>query len=200
MRPPVDAERAARRSCGECSLCCTVLRVDELRKLGGTPCRALARAPAHGCSIHATRPEICRTYRCLWLQGAFEEEDRPDRLGAVLDLLGDAGVARLAVREASPGAVDRSPRLREIVEQYRGFMPVRVASAADVMNPDAPFRLFLPEGEERLVSGDRVEVRRSDRAVAIERLPAFERWVRRIVLRWRRFRFRNYGAGELPLP
>ena len=119
------------RSCGECTLCCTLLRVDELRKLGGTPCPALRAAPAApGCGIHATRPAICRAYSCLWLAGGLDPGDRPDRLGAVLDVATEGGVTRLRVHEARPGAYDGSPRLREIVARYRESMPVRIADAA----------------------------------------------------------------------
>jgi Fe-S-cluster containining protein len=156
------------RSCGECTLCCTLLRVDELRKLGGTPCVHL-RGPTGGCGIYATRPGICRVYRCLWLQGKLEEGDRPDRLGAILDHASETGVMHLAVHEAAPGAFERSPRLREVAERYRAVMPVRIASVADATNPDAPFRLLLAHGEERLVEGEWVTTARPGEAPRRER-------------------------------
>ena len=70
------------RAGGDCSLCCQVLRVDELAKLGGVPC-IHQDVGAKGCSIHPSRPKICRAYRCLWLSGGLAEADRPHRLGAV---------------------------------------------------------------------------------------------------------------------
>ena len=86
------------RSCGACSLCCTVLRVDELKKLGGVDCQH-QRKPGEfdepksfGCAIHDRRPQICRSYHCLWIAGGLSAGDRPDKLGAVVDILGSAGI------------------------------------------------------------------------------------------------------------
>ena len=91
------------RKCGSCSLCCTLLRVDELAKLGGTPC--VHQRAEDGCSIYSRRPAICQSYRCLWLRGGLELADRPDRLGAVLDLGSRGGFPELVVHEAEPGAL-----------------------------------------------------------------------------------------------
>ena len=178
------------RECGGCALCCTVLRVDELAKLGGTPCPML-RPEGDGCGIHATRPGICRAYRCLWLRGGLDQEDRPDRLGAVLDVTSEGDSPFLAVREDRAGAFERSPRLREIAERYRESMPVRITSAADVMNPDRPYRVLLPGGEEQLVEGERISVFRDGRALATRRMPWLERSLRRLALRFQARRLRR---------
>ncbi len=177
------------RRCGPCSLCCTLLRVDELGKLGGEPCRHQRIGHREGgCGIHAIRPGVCRAYRCLWLQGSLEESDRPDRLGAVLDLVTEGETPRLLVQEAERGALERSARLREIVESWRQTLPVRVIAAGDVLDPDRPFRLFLPGGEEQRVAGDRVELYRDGVRVGERRLPRLDRWLRRLSIAVRRWR------------
>jgi hypothetical protein len=179
------------RSCGACSLCCTLLRVDEIGKLGGRPCpQQRLGDPAGGCAIHATRPGVCRAYRCLWLQGSLEEADRPDRLGAVLDLVTEGETPRLVLHEAAPGALERSPRLREIVELWRRTLPVRVIEPGEAMDPDRPFRVLLPGGEEQRVRGERVVVYRDGRRVGERRLPWLDRGLRRLVLAVRRRRLR----------
>jgi hypothetical protein len=165
--------------------------VDALRKRGGVPCRHL-RSSTGGCGIYSERPRICRDYRCLWLQGGLEEDDRPDRLGAVLDLVNRAGVQHLAVREAEPGAFDASRRVREIAERYRSFMPVRITDCRDATDTDAPFRLLLPEGEERRVVGDRVTILRPGSEPEERTLPLGERVVRRLQNRWRARRQRDW--------
>lgn len=74
------------RACGDCTACCTILTVDtpEFAKPAGTPCVHLA---AHGCSIHATRPPICRTWFCAWRRiAAMPDEARPDRSGILVSL------------------------------------------------------------------------------------------------------------------
>lgn len=171
-------------------MCCTVLRVDELSKLGGRPC-PLLRPTGDGCSIHATRPGICRAYRCLWLRGGLGDADRPDQLGAVLDVVSEGGSPLLAIREAQSGAFERSPRLREIAEQHRRSMPVRVTSASDAMNAGRPYRLLVPGGEEHLVEGERVRVLRDGKTLETRRMPWLERSVRRAALRVQAWRLRR---------
>jgi Fe-S-cluster containining protein len=184
---------AAARSCGPCTLCCTLLRVDQLRKLGGTPCRELRAAPAApGCGIHATRPAICRAYACLWLSGGLEEDDRPDRLGAVLDVAAEGGVARLRVHEAAPGAYERSARLREIAARYRESMPVRISDVARAGDPDAPVRELAPGGAELRVEGEWLVRLADGREAERRRLPWLERSLRRLALAWRARRLRGY--------
>ena len=137
MAIATGAERereAAARSCGSCSLCCTLLRVDELGKLGGQHCvQQRLGHPEGGCAIHASRPQVCRGYRCLWLQGGLGAADRPDRLGAVLDLVTEGETSRLVVHEERRGALERSPRLQEIVAEWRESLPVRVIAVEDVL-------------------------------------------------------------------
>jgi hypothetical protein len=173
-------------------LCCTVLRVDELRKLGGVACAALG---AHGCTIYARRPQICRGYRCLWLQGKLDFEDRPDWLGAVLDVVIEGGAPRLAIREASPGAFERSERLRAIAERYREAMPVRVTCVSDALAPAARERVLLAAGEELVVTGDVAVRMLGGRELERVRAGWLERAARRARLAWQRWRVRGYGDG-----
>jgi hypothetical protein len=191
--PPVSE-----RACGACSLCCTVLRVDELAKLAGTPC--VHQRSEGGCSVHPRRPAVCRRYRCLWLQGGLEEQDRPDRLGAVLDLASRGGFPELVVHEASPGGFDRSPRLREIALRHRVSMPVRILDSACVLDADRPFRVLLPGGEEQRIAGERIEVWRDGVHVASRRLPWVERFARRAVLAARRLHLRRHRRGPRSVP
>lgn len=181
--------RAPARECGACALCCTVLRVDALRKPAHAPCAYRAPAgAAGGCGIHPWRPGVCRAYRCLWLRGGLEESDRPDGLGALLDLSLASGAPRLEIREATPGAFERSPRLREIAEAWRRDMPVRVTGPEHRDDAEAPARWLLPGGEEQEVAGDRVRTYRKGRLVAERRAPRLERLLRRLVLARRRRR------------
>jgi hypothetical protein len=184
------------RACGACSVCCTVLRVDELAKLGGVAC--LHQRAEGGCTIHPRRPAICRVYACLWLRGRLDDADRPDRLGAVLDLASRGGLPELVIHEAAPGAFDGSARLREIAEAYRGSMPVRMHEYGEALDPDRRFRVLLPGGEEQRVAGERVELWRDGARIAERRLPWLERLLRRGALAWRRLRLRRHRRGPRP--
>jgi len=76
------------RECGSCDMCCTVVGVKEMDKPEYTACAKLCG----GCGIYESRPQSCKTYECLWLQGNFNEADRPDKLGLICDLLTVTGV------------------------------------------------------------------------------------------------------------
>src|SRR5262245_34014265 len=72
-----------RRTCGECTACCTVLTVAELSKKAYEGC---AHEGDKCCAIYAQRPGSCREFECLYLAGYIEgdERRRPDRLGLML--------------------------------------------------------------------------------------------------------------------
>ena len=143
---------SAPRECGACSLCCTVLRVDELRKLGGTPC--VHQRAGGGCGIYETPaghlPRL--SLPLARRRPARRRSPRRARGGARRRLAGAS--VWLEIREAQPGAFERSPRLREIAQEYRVSMPVRIGDTADVLDPERRFRVLLPNGEERVVAGE----------------------------------------------
>lgn len=176
-------------------MCCTVLRVDEIGKLGGVACRH--QRGEGGCAIHARRPQICRAYRCMWLKGSFRDEDRPDALGAVVDLVPEGGQVVLAIRQARRNAFDRSPRLQEIAAEYRKSMPVRITDVEDVLNADRPFRVLLPDGNEQHVSGDRIVTYRDGEFIEERRLAWIERSARALLVKLRQFKLRRAGKRSV---
>lgn len=194
-----DDPGSTARRCGACSLCCTVLRVDELAKLGGRAC--LHQRSGGGCAVHDARPGVCRAYRCAWLRGAFAEDDRPDRLGAVLDFVARGQSVQLVVRQAQPRALEQSDRLRAIVAETRRSMPVEVRDVEDVLDPGRPWRLLRPvqpgDPDEALeLAGDEVRVLRDGRVVARRRAAWPVRVLRRVVQRYQTWRLRRWPSHE----
>jgi len=175
--------RAAERECGSCSLCCTVLRVDELDKAAGRDCPH--QRGEHGCGIYAKRPQICRGYECLWRQGGLEDDERPDVTGGIVDLETVGVGLRLSIRVEGRGDFEKSQPLQAIAERYRNEMPVRVSDAEDVMNPDRPFRVLMPAGVMHHVEGERIDVYQDGVHVERSVLPWAERWARRLSIAWR---------------
>lgn len=53
------------RECGDCNICCTYLRIDELpvKKPQDVACSHLCEK---GCGIYETRPNVCRSWYCGW--------------------------------------------------------------------------------------------------------------------------------------
>ncbi|MDG2307543.1 MAG: hypothetical protein P8R42_23395 [Candidatus Binatia bacterium] len=172
------------RSCGSCDLCCTVLRVDELEKPARVSCEKL-RADGDGCSIYATRPSICRTYKCAWLLGSLGDDDRPDRLGAVLDITLRGDRLWLEIHEESPGAFERSERLREIAQEYRPSAHVRVSDADRAAEPDRPFRILLADGIEQRVHGTRIDVFQNGALIDSTEIGWLRRTAARLLQAWR---------------
>jgi hypothetical protein len=104
------------RECGDCTACCTVLALVELRKPMRCACEHVGRA---GCRIYADRPKDCCDFNCLWLRGALpaEVELRPDHLGVLFDGYRPAGSndVRLAALEVWAGAFD-TPAARGLID------------------------------------------------------------------------------------
>ena len=171
-----------------------MLRVDELAKLGGRPC--LHQRAEGGCGVHDQRPAVCRAYRCAWLEGAFEPEDRPDRLGAVPNFQSRGDSVRLVLRQLDGGAVGRSPRLQEIVARVRRDMPVEIRDVDDVLDFDRPYRVLLPDDDELEIEGDRVRTWRAGRLFSERRASWPERWLRLLKQRFGAWRLRRWPAHE----
>ena len=66
------------RHCGPCRECCVHVGVEELDKPAGKSCKHLF---SKGCSIYEDRPGGCRKFVCVWYQGVFGFNDRPDKTG-----------------------------------------------------------------------------------------------------------------------
>jgi hypothetical protein len=87
MIAPEDARAASLtgevRPCGECSLCCKVLRINALDKPAGQWCGHFRKGL--GCSIHALSPVECQRFQCFWtISSVLGPEWRPDRSKLVL--------------------------------------------------------------------------------------------------------------------
>lgn len=163
-----------------------MLRVDELGKLAGEPCPKLSEHG--GCTIHATRPEVCRSYRCRWLEGGLGPGDRPDAIGGLVDFAPGGLSLHMAIVEAEPGAFDASPRLQAIAAAHREAVDVRVSDAHDVLDPERRVRVLQAGGRELHLEADRVRTYERGELASDERLPFVERVARRLQLRLQRVR------------
>lgn len=70
------------KNCGECTLCCKLMAIEELSKPVGVWCEHCK--VGSGCGIYADRPPSCQTFRCMWLdQEVWPDELRPDKSGVL---------------------------------------------------------------------------------------------------------------------
>ncbi|PFH20812.1 hypothetical protein BX604_5232 [Burkholderia sp. JKS000303] len=74
------------KQCGGCTVCCEALNIDtpELKKDAGVMCQNACEA---GCSIYENRPDVCRTWYCLWRRiPDMPENCRPDKVRVLFSL------------------------------------------------------------------------------------------------------------------
>jgi hypothetical protein len=107
MAKPPDG--TPRRRCGDCTACCTVMGVKDLDppKPPGARCPQVC---SRGCRIYEFRPDSCREFACVWVQGGLPKQYRPDRVGVVFGvnetgdiLIGHADPARPEFWRTVPG-------------------------------------------------------------------------------------------------
>ena len=112
------------RECGDCTACCTLLKVVELNKPMRFACEHVGR---NGCRIYADRPTACREFDCLWLRGALPADPsyRPDHLGVLFDGYRRAGTdeIRLTALEVRSGAFE-SAEARTLIEEVAASRPL----------------------------------------------------------------------------
>lgn len=115
------------RACGDCTACCTVMAVTELRKPSRRACDHVGR---DGCRVHDARPESCRAFNCAWLRGVIAggEAHRPDALGVMFDSFVErgSGATRVLAFELWPGALDAEPA-RAVVASLAAAHEVHVS-------------------------------------------------------------------------
>lgn len=71
------------RHCGSCSMCCKVMRIEELSKPKLTWCHHCN--VGKGCAIYESKPRECTDFQCLWLMNeSLEDKYKPDKLKIVL--------------------------------------------------------------------------------------------------------------------
>lgn len=56
-------------------MCCILPAAQQIDKPAHTRCQHLQD---DRCDIYPTRPNQCAKYRCMWLQGEFRDDERPD--------------------------------------------------------------------------------------------------------------------------
>ena len=96
-------------------MCCKAVAVVQLSKATGDWCPHVC---PECCGIYETRPIECCTFRCLWLNGYFSDDERPDRIDVVFFEEETAeGECIVTASESHPGAAADSPRAKNLIRQ-----------------------------------------------------------------------------------
>jgi hypothetical protein len=143
MSPPI----ALGRSCGECSLCCNLLHVVELRKPANIWCEHCQPGRAEGgCTIYESRPSICRQYACGWLMSSnVGDEWRPLKCRMILSLAPIDGVqvCTVSVDPAFPDAWQREPYYSQLRRMASKGMRARTAEEVLLVQVRSAGRVWL---------------------------------------------------------
>lgn len=102
------------RSCGECQACCEAIGVyfakDDFEKPPFQRCEHQCEA---GCAIYENRPRPCRVFNCTWILGWGREQDRPDKLGLVIEQRDEL----IIVSEGRPNA-HKEKRAEKVLRKF----------------------------------------------------------------------------------
>ena len=102
------------RSCGDCSLCCKLIRVDAFAKPPGTWCTHCAPGGG-GCRIYDRRPTECRNFYCAWMVSpSLGEHWRPNKCKMVLRVESDGKLIAVHVDPSDPTAWRREPYFQKL--------------------------------------------------------------------------------------
>jgi len=135
----------AKRECGPCTVCCTVMGVEELKKKNYQRCCYLTER----CSIYEARPPGCRDWSCNWLLGTLEgdERRRPDQLGLMFtyELKGEKMI--LTAYEVWDGASQQSDArlLLDKLQQKWPICLVYTSNMCTILSPDPVQRALLKD-------------------------------------------------------
>jgi hypothetical protein len=153
-------EPAPGRACGSCTLCCKVYDVPALAKPAGTWCRHCK--PGRGCGIHATRPDHCRAFFCLWMtQTWLGVEWKPERSKMVLTMDPETRFLLVQVDPGTPNAWRGAPYYAQLRKWAEGAVAqgrqvvVFNNKSATVVLPDRDVPLGVIAPGDRIVAQQR---------------------------------------------
>src|SRR5262249_4536517 len=107
------------RACGNCSLCCKLLRIDELKKPAGTWCPHCAPGRG-GCKIYPNHPQECQRFYCSWLiSDDLGPEWRATTCKVVVFSEGDGNRVAVHVDPGFPDAWQQEPYYSQFKEWSR---------------------------------------------------------------------------------
>jgi len=150
------------KQCGDCTLCCKVMAIEQLAKPAGSWCPRCKAG--RGCMSYDSRPGECRDYDCLWLiDDRLDQCWKPNRSKLVLTTSQDG----IEIR-CDPGFRDawRKEPFRSQIhawtvagETHDVTVLVIVGEKMILLTPDREFDLGTVRADQRIVrelSGTRV--------------------------------------------
>jgi hypothetical protein len=141
-------------ACGDCTLCCKVMEIEELAKPAGAWCPHCK--PGRGCLIYPDRPGECRSFSCLWLLNELLDQHwKPSKSRFVLTTSEDG--IEIRCDPGFPDAWRKEPYRSEIREWAVSgetldvTVVVMTGQKMILVTPDREFDLGIVQPDERIV-------------------------------------------------
>jgi hypothetical protein len=145
---------SATKHCGDCTLCCKVMAIEQLAKPVNAWCPQCR--PGRGCLIYPERPGECQDFSCLWLVNELlDEQWKPNKSKFVLTTSEDGIEVRCD--PGFPEAWRREPYASEIRqwalsgETHDVTVIIVVGQRMILVTPTREFDLGLVGPDERIV-------------------------------------------------
>jgi hypothetical protein len=145
---------AGSRECGDCTLCCKVMAIEELAKPASLWCSHCKQG--RGCLIYASRPAECESFSCRWLvDDRLAQHWKPNKSKLVLTTSEDG--IEIRCDPGFPDAWRKEPFRSEIcqwaVSGETLDMTVVVMSGQKLIlvTPDREFDLGVVGPDQRIV-------------------------------------------------
>jgi hypothetical protein len=142
------------KTCGDCTLCCKVMAIEELAKPVASWCPHCK--PGRGCLIYRDRPGECRSFSCLWLVNELLDQHwKPSKSRFVLTTSEDG--IEIRCDPGFPDAWRKEPYRSEIREWAVSgetldvTVVVMTGQKMILVTPDREFDLGIVQPDERIV-------------------------------------------------
>ena len=109
--------------CGDCTVCCTSLKVPELNKSEGTKCIYCSDK----CDRYITRPKSCAVFECEWLKGNLPL--KPNECGFMVEKLPGVPVMLLSLSSGSVIKDSDTVMLKKVINKT-GFSVITTGGNA----------------------------------------------------------------------
>lgn len=142
------------RQCGDCTLCCKVMAIEELAKRANIWCPHCD--PRHGCLVYAGRPAECRSFDCLWLiDDRFGQHWKPNKSKLVLTTSRDG--IEIRCDQGFPDAWRKEPfrseirTLAESGDKHDIAILIIVGERMTLVTAEREFDLGIVRQDQRIV-------------------------------------------------
>jgi hypothetical protein len=157
---PTPAKVVPGKSCGECTLCCKLLKIEVLNKPKGRWCEHCL--PGKGCKIYSERPDECRRFHCGYLTLEYlGDEWKPSHSKIVLVAELEGNRIAAYVDPQRPDAWKREPYYSQLKEwsvaaaQNRSQVMVCIGDRMYVILPDRDEDLGMVGPDDVIITGEK---------------------------------------------